>query len=329
MTHLYEKLSPDLILNAIDSVLEQQDQLTSGHLTALNSYENRVYQVGIEEHAPVVAKFYRPERWSDRCILQEHAFSLAAVEDELPVIAPLQIGGETLFEFEGFRFALFPRQGGQSEQIERLEDFEQMGRLLARLHQTANCMESDARPTVHPQAFARETRQFILDHHMVSDDLLPAYESVSLEAVERVEAIWSEHAPSMKLVHGDLHPGNLVWFQKEPYLLDLDDCALAPRMQDIWMMLYGERDQMQAQLAAVARGYETFLPFPVSELPLIESLRTMRMMNYAAWLAKRWDDPAFPAAFPWFDSPRFWSDQILTLREQLSAFNEPPLQLVL
>jgi len=327
MTHAYDQLTPDTVLNAIDDVMAASGQMTSGHLLALNSYENRVYQVGMEDSAPLVAKFYRPDRWSDQAIYQEHDFCLAAKEDELPVIAPIQLDGETLFHYQGFRFALYPRQGGQSELIERSEDFEQMGRLLARLHQTANACEAHLRPEMTPATFAVANRTFLLENHWIPDSLIPAYESVSRDVIEQVEHVWRTHQPSLKLVHGDLHSGNLIWYQQQPIMLDLDDCARAPRIQDIWMMLHGERDQMQSQLADVAKGYEMFLPFPSHELPLIEALRTMRLINYSAWLAKRWEDPAFPMAFPWFNTERYWSEQILTLREQMSALQEPSLVL--
>ncbi len=333
MSHDYDRLTPDTILNAIDSILVPQGSLTSGHQLALNSYENRVYQIGIEkeggdEVSSVIVKFYRPERWTDETILQEHAFTLAAKEDELPVIAPLVIDGKTLFEFEGFRFALFPKQGGQSGQIENLDDFEQMGRLLGRLHQTANCVESDARPTMTPQSFAQESLDFLLDNDFIEPELIPAYESVSRDLITILEQRWDTYEPRLKLTHGDLHAGNLIWHQNMPYMLDLDDCALAPRIQDIWMLLHGERDQMQAQVAAIARGYELFLPFPNDELPLIEVLRSMRLMHYSAWLAKRWEDPAFKMAFPWFGTARYWSEQVLNLREQIALLQEPPLQLI-
>ncbi len=333
MSHAYDLLTPDTILNAIDTILVPQGKFTSGHQLALNSYENRVYQIGIEEEgdeqpSSVIVKFYRPDRWSDECILQEHQFTLEAKEDELPVIAPMVIDGKTLFESHGFRFALFPKQGGQSGQIENLPDFEQMGRLLGRLHQTANIVKSDARPTMTPQSFAGDSRSFLLENDFIEPELIPAYESVSLDLYNLLQDRWDLYEPSLKLVHGDLHAGNLIWYQQQPFMLDLDDCSLAPRIQDIWMLLHGERDQMQAQLAAVARGYEVFQPFPAHELPLIEVLRSMRLMHYSAWLARRWEDPAFKMAFPWFGSARYWSEQVLNLREQLSALQEPHLQLI-
>lgn len=333
MSHDYDRLTPDTVLNAIDSVLTAQGSFTSGHQMALNSYENRVYQIGIEKEGDdqptsVIAKFYRPKRWRNKTILQEHQFTLEAQIDEIPVIAPMVIDGKTLFEFDGYRFALFPRQGGRSGQIEELADFEQMGRLLGRLHQTANCVESDARPSMTPQTFSQDCRQFLLENDFIEPDLVPAYESVSLDLYNAVQAKWDDNQPKLRLVHGDLHAGNLIWYQEQPYMLDLDDCALAPRIQDIWMLLHGERDQMQGQLAAIARGYELFLPFPAHELPLIEVLRSMRLMHYSAWLAKRWEDPAFKMAFPWFNSARYWSEQIQNLREQLFALQEPNLQLI-
>lgn len=326
LLHPYEQLTPDTVLNAIDAIVAPLGWLTSGHQLALNSYENRVYQIGIEEQKDIVAKFYRPQRWSRATILQEHEFSLFAQEDELPVIAPMVIDGESLFEYQGFYVAIFPKQGGHSGHIENLDDFEQMGRLVARLHQTANAVECDQRGLMTPQRFARDNRQFVLDNGFIDDSLLPAYKSLSLDICNMLDERW--HDPKMQLVHGDLHASNLIWQHEQPYMLDLDDCIRAPRIQDMWMLLNGERDQMQAQLAAMARGYEMFLPFPADQIPLIEVLRTMRLMHYSAWLAKRWDDPAFKMAFPWFNTPRYWSEEILTLREQFSALQEHPLQLI-
>ena len=331
--HPYDALTPDVVLNAVDSILNTDEnpngpERCSGHQLALNSYENRVYQIGLEDKPDVIAKFYRPERWSDLSIYQEHDFALGAKEDELPVIAPLEINDETLFEYQGFKFALFPKQGGHSGQIENLDDFEQMGRLLGRLHQTANAMNCDQRNDMTPKTFAFEPRQFLLDNKFIDASLLPAYESLSLDVCNILQDRWDEFQPNLKLVHGDLHAGNLIWRDHIPYMLDLDDCVKAPRIQDIWMLLYGDVDEMQAQLAKVAQGYEMFLPFPTHELPLIEVLRTMRMIHYSAWLAKRWHDPAFKQAFPWFGTARYWSDQILTLREQMSALQEPCLKLL-
>jgi Ser/Thr protein kinase RdoA (MazF antagonist) len=332
MSHAYDSLSPDTVLNAIDSIIESQGMLTSGHQFALNSYENRVYQIGVEDKPDVIAKFYRPDRWSTDAILEEHMFALECKADDLPVVAPLVINGETLFHFEGFDFALFPKQGGYSSQIENLGDFEQMGRLLGRLHQVANCVDVKHRPSITPQSFAVDSRNYLLDNNFIDEGLLPAYESLSADLVDLIQQRWSEANPSLKLTHGDLHAGNLLWSPTQtenlPHMVDLDDCALAPRIQDIWMLMHGDRDDMQGQLAAIAKGYELFLPFPSQDLPLIETLRTMRLMNYSAWLAKRWDDPAFKQAFPWFNTGRYWSEQILILREQFSNMQEPSLQLV-
>ena len=331
MSHDYDSLSPDTVLNAVDSIIDSMDMITSGHQLALNSYENRVYQVGIEDSKDLIAKFYRPNRWSKQAILEEHKFSLECKKEDLPVVAPLVIEGQTLFHFEGFDFALFPKQGGYSGQIENLDDFEQMGRLLGRLHQTANCVEVSHRISITPQTFAIDSRNYLLDNNFIDEGLLPAYQSLSSDLIDLIQQKWQQTNPKLKLTHGDLHAGNLLWSPTQtenlPHMVDLDDCALAPRIQDIWMLMHGERDEMQSQLAAIARGYELFLPFPTQELSLIEPLRTMRLMHYSAWLAKRWEDPAFKQAFPWFNTGRYWSEQILILREQFSIMQEPPLVL--
>lgn len=333
MSHAYDSLTPDTVLNAIDSVIVPQGMITSGHQLTLNSYENRVYQIGVEDKPDLIAKFYRPERWTRETILEEHMFSLECKEDDLPVVAPIVINNETLFHFEGFDFALFPKQGGYSGQIESLDDFEQMGRLLGRLHQVANCLEVKHRISISPETFAVNSRNFLLDNHFIDDSLLPAYSTLSSDLVDLIQQRWQEYNPKLKLCHGDLHASNLLWSPTQtenlPHMVDLDDCALAPRIQDIWMLMHGERDQMQGQLAAIAKGYELFLPFPSQDIPLIETLRTMRLMHYSAWLAKRWDDPAFKQAFPWFNTGRYWSEQILILREQFSSMQEQPLQLIL
>lgn len=325
--HDYERLSPDVILNAIDDVIAPLGWLTSGHQTALNSYENRVYQIGIEEQPDIIAKFYRPNRWSDATILQEHQFCLTAKQDELPVIAPIQINGETLFASHGFRLALFPKQGGHSGQVEQADEFEQLGRLLARLHQTANTLSFDQRPVMTPTTFARNSRDYLLDNQLIDPAMADSYASISAQVCDVLDEHWARAQPSLKLVHGDLHAGNLIWAE-QPYMLDLDDCIAAPRIQDIWMLMHGEREQMQHQLKHIVRGYEMFLPFPEHELPLIEVLRTMRLMHYSAWLAKRMDDPAFKLAFPWFGSAKYWADEIVNLREQYEALQQAPLTLI-
>lgn len=325
MQHPYENLGPEVILNAIDST----GLLTSGHLSALNSYENRVYQVGIEGQNPLIAKFYRPERWSDKSILQEHAFALALVEDELPVIAPLEINGETLFHHAGFRFALFPRKGGQGGHLEQDEDFRQMGRFLARMHQIGQEVNASARPHLNPQSYGHDSRAVVLQSGMLPPDLIPAYDTISRDCLALIDRIWAEHSPHLQLIHGDMHAGNILWRDDSFHLVDLDDCCLGPRMQDIFMLLNGETDQQQRQLEVLAEAYMQFMPFPAQQLVLIESLRTLRILKYAAWICQRWHDPAFPIAFPWFGQGRFWPDHILSLREQFAALQGPSLQLYL
>ncbi|EAT11453.1 serine/threonine protein kinase [Bermanella marisrubri] len=327
LSHEYAQLNPDRILNILDEILAPLNWLCSGHVLALNSYENRVYQIGVEEHPDVIAKFYRPNRWSREAILEEHTFALEAVESELPVVPPLEIDGETLFEKDGFMIALFRKQGGYSGQLERLDDFEQMGRLLGRLHQLANSIEIQHRPQMTPQTFIKDSLNYLYEQDWIDPNVSHAYKSLATDLEGLVDERWQSIQPNLQLCHGDLHASNLLWVDHTPYMLDLDDCRLAPRIQDMWMLLYGERDEMLSQLDAIARGYDMFLPFPSQQLGLIEVLRTMRLIHYSAWLARRWDDPAFKQAFPWFESPRYWSDQVLTLREQFANMQEPALQL--
>ncbi|WP_396588846.1 serine/threonine protein kinase [Bermanella sp. R86510] len=326
-SHEYASLNPDRILNTLDRILASQNLLCSGHVLALNSYENRVYQVGIEDDKDLIAKFYRPGRWSKEAILEEHAFALEAVEAELPVVPPLLIDGQSLFEEDGFFIALFRKQGGHSGQIEQLDDFEQMGRLLGRLHQVANSIDIKHRPQMTPQTFIKDSLSFLYEHDLIEESIRSAYQSLANDIVQLVDEKWQQHQPKLQLSHSDLHASNLLWVDHTPYMLDLDDCRLSPRIQDMWMLLYGERSDMLAQLSAMSDGYEMFLPFPHNQLGLIEVMRTMRIIHYSAWLGKRWSDPAFKQAFPWFESPRYWSDQVLTLREQFANMQEPSLQL--
>jgi len=327
--HPYDALTPDRILDAIDSALAPLGQMASGHLLALNSYENRVYQVGVDDAPSVVVKFYRPERWSRQAIQEEHQFALECAEEELPVVPPLLIEGKSVFEYQGFLFSLYPKQGGHSGQIESLDDFEQMGRLLGRLHQVGKRQSIHARPQLDPASFGRQAIQTLRDSLRVDPQMEQQYFHLAEEAVTLIEQRWQTLNPRLQLVHGDLHAGNLLWThtqdQHVPHMVDLDDCRLAPAMQDIWMLCHGDTETQRAQIHAIANGYETFAEFPWEQLPLIEPLRTLRFIHYSAWLAERWDDPAFPQAFTWFESAKYWSDEIMNLREQISLLQEPIL----
>lgn len=322
-THPYTGLTPDVVLNALESVGLQCD----GSQLALNSYENRVYQIGIVDAPPVVAKFYRPERWSDAAILEEHAFALELQEREIPVVAPLALaGGKTLHAAEGFRFAVFPRCGGRAPELDKPDTLQWMGRFLGRIHAVGAVTPFRERPALDIASFGEASRDYLLAHRFLPDDLLAAWQSVADQALDGVRRCYERAGPVASIrLHGDCHAGNVLWTDKGPHFVDFDDCRMGPAMQDLWMLLSGERAEMTHQLGDVLAGYEDFCEFDTRELNLVEALRTLRLLHYSAWLAKRWDDPAFPAAFPWFNTQRYWQDRILELREQVALMDEPPL----
>ena len=323
MSHPFALLTPDTVLDAVESLGFVSDART----LTLNSYENRVFQIGIEGAQPLIAKFYRPERWSDAAILEEHRFSLELAERDIPVIPPMQIDGRTLFEFAGFRFSLFKRFGGRAPEFDNPDHLLMLGRLLGRLHAVGAMQPFVERPELTPQSFGHECIAWLREHDSVPENLRPAYFSVADDLLARIDQIYRDHPYQSIRLHGDLHVGNLLWRDDSLYMVDMDDCRRGPAIQDLWMMLSGERDQRQAQLSELVDGYNEFHDFDPRQLPLIESLRSLRLMHYSAWLARRWDDPAFPMSFPWFASERYWAEQILTLREQRAALDEPPLRL--
>jgi Ser/Thr protein kinase RdoA (MazF antagonist) len=320
----YAGLTPDTVLNALESVGLRAD----GRLLALNSYENRVYQVGMEEGPPIVAKFYRPGRWSDAQILEEHAFVLELVERELPVVAPLTLGeGGTLRVFEGFRFAAYPRRGGRAPELDNPDTLEWMGRFIGRIHAVGALKPFEHRPALDLETFGEEPRGYLLSHGFIPIDLLDAWSSVVEQALAGVRRGFDRAGTVRTLrLHGDCHAGNVLWTDDGPHFVDFDDCRTGPAIQDLWMLLSGLRPDMTRQLSDVLAGYEDFFDFDPRELHLLEPLRTLRLIHYSAWLARRWSDPAFPAAFPWFNSQRYWQDRILELREQIALMDEPPLQ---
>ena len=321
--HPYENLTPDCILDALEDVGFKP----SGSLLALNSYENRVYQVSLEDGSFVIAKFYRPERWSDAAILEEHAFSYELKQQEIPIVTPLTLNDKSLFEFNHFRFAVFPRQGGRTPELEQPETLKQLGRCLGRLHAVGASQRFTDRPTITVQNFGFDSLNYLLENDFVSPEVRTNYQSAAEEALQLVEQRVEAILPRNIRLHGDCHPGNLLWRDDAPHFVDLDDCRMGPAVQDLWMLLSGSTDEMSIQFRHILEGYETFFEFDVSELALIESLRTLRLLHYSAWLARRWDDPAFPQHFPWFDSPCYWEEQMITLREQIERLQQPSIQL--
>ncbi len=320
----YSALTPDLILNAIDSV----GWRTDGRLSGLNSYENRVYQVGIGDGPPLVVKFYRPERWSDDAILEEHEFAARLAEAEIPAVPAIAMAdGSTLHRFGGFRFALFPKLLGRAPELEDRATLEWMGRFLARIHAIGALRPFGVRPAIDIASFGEAPRAFLLGQQFIPVDLLPAWRGVVDLAIEGVRRCFARagNVHSLRL-HGDCHAGNVLWTDDGPHFVDFDDSRMGPAVQDLWMLLSGERESMERQLGWILAGYEQFREFDDRELNLVEALRTLRLIHYAAWIARRWRDPAFPAAFPWFDTPRYWQDRILELREQVALMDEPPLR---
>jgi Ser/Thr protein kinase RdoA (MazF antagonist) len=323
MSHPFSTLTPDLVLDAVESL----GYLSDARVLALNSYENRVYQVGIEDEAPLIAKFYRPDRWSDAAIREEHAFSHELAEYEVPVVAPLIRDGETLFEHGGFRFALFPRRGGRAPEPGNLDQLYRLGQLLGRLHAVGASRPFAQRETLAVDNFGHASLATLLDGGFVPRSLLPAYESVARDLLARLDQLFARVRYQPIRLHGDCHPGNLLCRDDSFHIVDLDDCRMGPAVQDLWMMLAGPRHERLGQLAELMDGYQEFHDFDARELALIEGLRALRLMHHSAWIARRWDDPAFPLAFPWFAGERYWGDQILSLREQLAALDEEPLRL--
>jgi Ser/Thr protein kinase RdoA (MazF antagonist) len=322
LEHDYNALEPDTILQAVDSV----GFSSSGRMLALNSYENRVYRIELEEGAPLVAKFYRPDRWSDEGIIEEHAFAQELAADEIPVVAPLVFDGKTLLQYGGYRFALYPLQGGRWPDLEYSEDMIWMGRFIARIHQHGSRRLFHHRPQISIQRLGRDALTFLLANDFIPGHLEAAYWTLSEDLLGMIEQRFNEAGDFAELrLHGDCHRGNVLWTEKGPHFVDLDDCCNGPAVQDLWMLLSGERPEMTVQMIDLLEGYSEFATLDMAQLNLIEALRTLRMMHYASWLARRWDDPAFPQAFPWFGTTQYWEQHILELREQMARMQEPAL----
>ncbi|HET8690644.1 MAG TPA: serine/threonine protein kinase [Steroidobacteraceae bacterium] len=318
----FANLSPDLIADAVEAAGFPGD----GRILALGSYENRVFQVGVEDSQPVVVKFYRPGRWTDAAIAEEHAFARELAAQEIPVVAPYELerGGELgdgpVPTFGGFRFAVYPRRGGQWPELGTPDDRQWIGRFLGRIHAVGAARRFEHCPRLSVQAMGRDSVDYLLAEGRVPEYIAHRYEQVSGEVLERVEAKFDEvGALRMFRIHGDCHRNNVLWTDAGPHFVDLDDCMTGPAIQDLWMLLAGRPAELRAQLADILEGYSKFADFDMAEARLIEPLRALRMLHYAAWLARRWHDPAFPRAFPWFGEARYWERHVAELEEQLGA----------
>ena len=321
--HPFATLTPDVILDAVESLGMRSDC----RVFALNSYENRVFQVGLEDAPPLIAKFYRPERWNDAQIREEHAFCFELADLDIPVVAPMRIDGESLFAHKAFRFALYPRKGGHAPELDNLDNLLTLGRMMGRIHAAGAVRAYQHRPALTLRTFGEESVAFVRDQ-FIPPHRREVYASICADLLTAMTAVEQRLGPVRPVrTHGDCHSGNILWRDDAPHFVDFDDSRMAPAIQDLWMMLSGDRPRQLTQLAELIEGYDEFYRFDPRELPLIEVLRTLRILHYTAWLARRWQDPAFPACFPWFNTERGWDEHILQLREQLSALQDPPLAL--
>ncbi|MEX8500117.1 serine/threonine protein kinase [Leptothrix ochracea] len=320
----YAGLTPHAVLDALDAVGLRGD----GRILQLNSYENRVFQVHLEDDGPVVVKFYRDGRWSDAQILEEHAFALELAAAEVPAVAPMVLPlpePSTLAHVGPWRLAVSPRCGGRQPELEDPSTLSWIGRFLARLHQVGQQSAFTQRIRLEGSQAARAAVQWLHKSNMLPPGS-DAWHAMALQALERVDAAFERHGRvNLLRLHGDCHPGNLLWSPSGPHFVDLDDAVMGPAVQDLWMLLGGTRQEMQSQLGALLDGYESLRDFDRRELALIEPLRTLRILGHSAWIARRWQDPAFPIAFPAFESPSYWGQQLTLLREQIDAMAEPPL----
>jgi len=325
LTHPYTRLTPDHVIAAVEST----GRLSDARILALNSYENRVYQVGIEDEDPVIVKFYRPNRWSQQQIDEEHRFTQFLFDAEIPVVPPMIINESgdypTLAMHDDFMFSIYPRQGGRAPELDNLDHLHLLGRFIGRIHAVGQGFRFEHRVKLSVDQAGKNV-DYLLEAGFIPHDLGAAYLAISGEIMEAVEA----RRPDADLyrhisLHGDCHSGNVLWRDDCPHFVDFDDAISGPAIQDLWMLLSGDTSNQQRQLLEIIEGYEMFYAFDLAELKLIEPLRAMRVLHFNAWLARRWDDPAFPLAFPWFNSPRYWSEYILELKEILTGLQQAPI----
>ncbi len=322
MTHPYDHLSPELILDAVENCGFE----VNGSLLPLNSYENRVVQVGREDGPPLIAKFYRPGRWTDEAILEDHAFSLELAAQEIPVVPPLlNSQGKSLFEHQGFRFALYPRQGGRAPNLEDPDNLQWIGRFLGRIHAAGTASTFVHRESLTPRILGWNALEYLEKSPFLAPEVRNSYLTLCQELLKHIDQQFQDSGYRALRLHGDCHPGNILWTDQGPHFVDMDDCRNGPAIQDLWMLLSGDRREMTLQLSELLEGYRMFHDFDTRELALMEPLRTLRLIHYSAWLARRWDDPAFPRAFPWFGDHAYWQEQVAILQQQQRLLGEAPL----
>ena len=330
--HPFEQLTPEVVMDALASI----DLHGDGRLQALNSFENRVYQVHLEDGDQVVTKFYRPGRWTVAQILEEHAFAHELIAHDVPLVGPMALNDHTLHEFQGFHFSVSPRKGGRQVELDDEEVLIWMGRFLARLHTVGAQSAFVHRPALNVQTFGCEPLAQLLQGQLVPLEVENTWRSTVEEALALVaehEALRGSSTQGLLRLHGDCHPGNVLWTPLDakspavpgPHFVDLDDARMGPAVQDLWMLTQGDRPERTFQLSCLVEGYEQFRNFDRRELALIEPLRTLRLIHYSAWLAQRWDDPIFPINFPWFGTRDYWEGQVQLLQDQIEAMQEPPL----
>lgn len=329
----YATLTPDAVLDAMDSVGLRGD----GRIQALGSYENRVVLAEFDEphqgHSSVVLKFYRPSRWSDAQILEEHAFAAELMAAEVPVIGPWALQGDTLHHWAGFAFSASPRRGGRRPELDDPEVLEWIGRFLGRIHSVGERSAFQHRLALDIERYAVEPRAWLLAHEAIPLDVRSEWDALCQQAIAQMQAhpLMQADAGITRLrLHGDCHPGNILWTPQDmpgagPHFVDLDDACTGPAVQDLWMLLSGDRAEQTFALSCLLDGYEQMRPFDRRELALVEVLRTLRLIHYSAWLARRWSDPSFPVHFPWFGSSDYWQGQVATLQEQIEAMQAEPL----
>ncbi len=323
--HPYTCLTPDHVIAAVEST----GRFSDARILALNSYENRVYQVGIEDEDPVIVKFYRPNRWSLQQVDEEHRFTRFLFDHEIPVVPPLVIEADneysTIGSYHDFMFSIYPRQGGRAPELDNLDHLHQLGRFIGRIHATGQGFRFEHRLSLSVDQ-AGTNVGYLLEAGFIPPDLEAAYRAISAEILEAIETRRPDSSNYRQIsLHGDCHRGNVLWRDECPHFVDFDDAVSGPAIQDLWMLLSGDNANQQLQLLEIIEGYEMFYEFDLSELKLIEPLRAMRVLHFNAWLARRWDDPAFPLAFPWFNSARYWSEYILDLKQVLTGLQQAPI----